>query len=57
MSNIKENKKNISDIFKLLRYALTGKIHGLNIAELFEILDKKKIINRLNNLINIFTNY
>ena len=48
---IKEQKKPLSVIFKLIRFALTGRTMGPSILELFKILESKKIYKRLDNLI------
>ncbi len=52
-SIVKENNQKLADIFKIIRYALTGKSKGLTIAELFTVLEPEKVIERLDNLLNI----
>lgn len=49
--NVKENKKPLSVVFKLIRFALTGRTMGPSILELFKILESQKIYKRLDNLI------
>ncbi|MFH1644270.1 MAG: glutamate--tRNA ligase [bacterium] len=45
--NGKENKIKTGDIFKLIRYLLTGKFSGIGIHDLFEMLDTDLIKKRL----------
>lgn len=52
--DIKQAQIHFSELFPVLRYALTGHCEGFGIQDLIDILGTKESNTRLNNFINLF---
>jgi glutamyl-tRNA synthetase len=58
--SLKEYKNNetnykgyVADVAKILRLALTGKTQSPDLYQIMKVMGKDRIINRLNNFINL----